>query len=221
MSVERSRNASCIGPRGQARRRALLDAAAALFVEKGFEKTTLSDILERAGGSRATLYELFGDKDGLFRAMMEESNSRILGEMAACQANSWRTPEEALTQFAISFVKALMDEEGLAVLRILVTEAERIPAVTESFWKIGPETATQRLADYLRCASEKGYLRIEEPTLAARAFIGMITSNMMLQRLVLPHRPIRMEEVEPAIHVAVRLFLDGARPGVEQEGAAA
>src|SRR3546814_8176513 len=67
-----------LGPRAEARRRALLDAAARLFVTKGFEKTTLSDLVGTAGGSRATIYELFGSKAGLFRAMMEESNQRVV-----------------------------------------------------------------------------------------------------------------------------------------------
>ena len=75
-----------VGPRGEARRRALLDAAARLFVTKGFEKTTLRDLVEAAGGSRATIYELFGDKAGLFRAMMEESNRRVLDHLAAARS---------------------------------------------------------------------------------------------------------------------------------------
>ena len=58
------------GSRGQARCRALLDAAAALFVERGFALTSLSDIVEKAGGSRNTLYGHFGGKECLFRAMV-------------------------------------------------------------------------------------------------------------------------------------------------------
>jgi len=209
MQAGDGRNAPEIGPRGQARRRALLDAAARLFVEKGFEKTTLSDIVERAGGSRSTLYQLFGDKDGLFRAMMEESNRRILDEIATAQASSARTPVQALTSFGLSFVRALLDEQGRAVLRILVAEAERVPAIAERFWEIGPETATARLADYLRCAAGHGLLRVTDPAMAARNFIGMITGRMVLQQLVLPHRPIRLEEAEPVVHAAVDLFLHG------------
>ena len=50
------------------RRRAILASARALFVEQGYEKTTLGEIVERAGGSLATVYKLFGNKDGLLEA---------------------------------------------------------------------------------------------------------------------------------------------------------
>ena len=46
------------------RKRAIIDAARALFVEQGYERTTLKDIVDRAGGSLATVYKVFGNKDG-------------------------------------------------------------------------------------------------------------------------------------------------------------
>lgn len=218
MSGESSRNAPMLGPRGQARRRALLDAAAKLFVEKGFEKTTLSDIVHLAGGSRATLYEQFGDKEGLFRAVMEENNRRISEQMAAAHANSWRGPEAALTSFGLRFVWALMDEQIFAVLRILITEAERLPGVAEAFWEIGPDTGVQRVADYLRHATASGQLRVEDPLMAAHSFIAMITTNMIMRRLMLPQAPVDMAAVETMVRASVRLFLDGVRmPSCPQE----
>ena len=52
--------------RGASRRRAILDAAAALFLERGFADTSVGDVVKRSGGSLATLYSLFGSKEGLF-----------------------------------------------------------------------------------------------------------------------------------------------------------
>ncbi len=48
--------------RGRQRRRAMLDAATQAFLEHGFEGTTLDMVIERAGGSRGTLYSSFGGK---------------------------------------------------------------------------------------------------------------------------------------------------------------
>ncbi len=53
--------------RGRQRRRAMLDAATQAFLEHGFEGTTLDMVIERAGGSRGTLYSSFGGKEGLLR----------------------------------------------------------------------------------------------------------------------------------------------------------
>lgn len=52
----------CRPNRLEERRSALLTAAQNLFLEQGYERTTLGDVVARAGGSLATLYKLFGDK---------------------------------------------------------------------------------------------------------------------------------------------------------------
>ncbi|AWK88276.1 TetR/AcrR family transcriptional regulator [Azospirillum thermophilum] len=199
-----------IGPRGMARRRAILEAAEHLFIEKGFEQTTLSDIIGRAGGSRATLYEHFGDKAGLFRAMMEENSADILAGLADARADDLASPEVELTKFALRFVQALLNDQTTAILRILVSEGSRIPDIAESFFRIGPETALTRLADYLRRLSEAGALRIDNPQVAARAFLGMVSGNILMRRLILPERSLPVDEIDCYVRQAVTLFLRGA-----------
>src|SRR3546814_14932985 len=51
------------------RQSAILDAAESLFLEQGYERTSLAEIVKRSGGSLATLYELFGKKQGLVPAI--------------------------------------------------------------------------------------------------------------------------------------------------------
>ncbi|MBY6265322.1 TetR/AcrR family transcriptional regulator [Azospirillum sp. 412522] len=198
------------GPRGMARRQAILATARRLFLDKGFEKTTLSDIIAEAGGSRATLYEHFGDKEGLFRAIMEEDNAMILSGLAPAQADEHLTPEAALTAFALHLVKALLNEETTGTVRILIAEGDRVPDIAEAFFRIGPENAIGRLADYLKRLSDKGALRIEDPAAAAQAFLGMVTGNLVIRRLILPQSAPAIPDLDRYVRQAVRLFLNGA-----------
>ena len=200
-----------MGPRGRARCRALLDAAAALFMEKGYDQTTLSDIVSRAGGSRATLYEHFGDKAGLFRAMMEEHNARFLTSLSALTISTSEPPEAALTRFGLHFLHTLMEPETAAILRTLVSEGTRIPDIAASFFRIGPDIVSSRFADDLRRLAEAGTLRIPDPEAAAHAFIGMIIGSLLLPRLVLPDAAVSDAELERHVRQAVALFLDGTR----------
>lgn len=90
--------------RGQARRRALLQGAAKLFKDKGYQATSLSDLIKEAGGSRASLYDYFGGKEGLLRAMLEEHTERILFDLSALKPDPEKTsPEEALNQLGLRF----------------------------------------------------------------------------------------------------------------------
>ncbi|RYD43145.1 MAG: TetR/AcrR family transcriptional regulator, partial [Sphingomonadales bacterium] len=52
-----------LSPR-ERRQSAILDAAESLFLEQGYERTSLAEIVKTSGGSLATLYELFGNKQG-------------------------------------------------------------------------------------------------------------------------------------------------------------
>lgn len=220
MTREHHKDSPTVGPRGRARRQALLDAAGALFIEKGFEKTTLSDIIDRAGGSRATLYEHFGDKEGLFREMMAENSARIQDGLAAAQADDGAPLDEALTTFALYFVHTLLDDETTAIVRILVSEGSRIPDIAESFFRIGPEPAVRRLADYLERAVSRGRLRIDDPLMAAHAFIGMVIGDLTLRRLILPGHPIPPDVVDRHVRQAIDLFLRGACPSAVSSAAA-
>ncbi len=198
--------------RGLARRRALLDAAARLFVEKGYGKTTLDDIVAVAGGSKATLYAQFGDKEGLFRAIMAENQARIqagLDRVVACQS---LTPEEALTQVALQFLGVLLQEETLSVIRVLIAEGGRVPQVVDEFMRTGPEVTNKRLSDYLAGLSDRGLLSVPDPATAARAFLGMVTGRLLFDRLVMPERTLDLGREEHYVRQAVRLFLDGVSP---------
>src|SRR3546814_11941406 len=64
------------------RQSAILDAAESLFLEQGYERTSLAEIVKRSGGSLATLYELFGNKQGLLRAIATRwrSEERRVGQ---------------------------------------------------------------------------------------------------------------------------------------------
>lgn len=93
------------GPRGDARRRAILDAAWTLFLEKGFERTTLADIIALSGGSRSTVYEAFGDKDGLFETVITLKCEEFVERFRNIPFNH-SDPERALADFGMNFVKA-------------------------------------------------------------------------------------------------------------------
>ena len=210
------------GTRGHARCRALLDAAAALFVEKGYAGTSLSDVLRLAGGSRTTLYTHFGDKDGLFRAMMEEHCARVLDGMApdalALDAPAGSDPEQAgdpeerLVRIALHIMHALTQPQTTAILRTLISEGARIPDLVETFFRVGPERTRERMAGCLRELAEAGRIRVADAEVAAQAFCGMVTGNLLMERLILPDRLVDMPAVEAYVRACVRLFLRGAAP---------
>lgn len=201
-----------IGARGKARRQALLDAARKLFSEKGFEKTTLTDLVNEAGGSRTSLYEYFGDKHGLLRAMLEEENDQFLAGLATLRPNPAAEPEEALNSMGLHFVQSLTDQNIMSVLRILISEGKMVSEIGETFIQEGPDIVNKMVGEYLQELSRDGKIKIDNPQEAARAFIGMLIGDLFFRQLILPQKSMSQKQMKQWVAHVVRLFLQGALP---------
>ena len=96
--------------RGEMRAERFLDAATEVFAEKGYQHAKLSEIVARAGGSLATLYRIFGDKEGLAYAILErrlENHVGILNDMNFSDL----PPEQALRDWF--FEHAVAETRGI------------------------------------------------------------------------------------------------------------
>jgi len=79
--------------RGQRRRAAMLAAARELFLSKGYRKTTLTDIIERSGGSRETIYSNFKGKIGLFGAIIDGAGDQFADFVLQSLSEGVASPE--------------------------------------------------------------------------------------------------------------------------------
>lgn len=163
------------------RRRAILDAAQALFLEKGYDATTLGDVVARSGGSLATLYELFGNKPGLLLAMVTERCGEITRVIDAATLEG--EPAEGLRIIAGSLLAQLADPAGIALLRIVVAEAPRLPELGRLFYEAGPAAGRRTMARYLAAQAARGALRIDDPEAAALLFFNMLFGDRQMRLL--------------------------------------
>lgn len=185
----------------------MLDAATDLFLEKGFERTSLSDIVSRSGGSRSTLYEQFGNKEGLLRAMIEQVTEEIW-ELIARDRSAPPFTEEELIDLGVRFLHAALAPRAIAVFRILVAEGPRLPEIVQFFYERGPNTTDQLLA---RSFAESLEVRegIGTPHQLAQVFLGSVIGILYLRRVLGLHPVPTEEEVRTQATIAVRVFLGG------------
>lgn len=198
-------------PRLEARREAFVEAASAAFLEKGYANTTLDDIISRSGGSRQTLYALFGGKQGLFEALMTERCSRIFSAWEKESDLLDRPPEQVLVEVGIRYLEAVTAPDALGVFRLVVAECLFMKELAEQFWQTGPGHSRAVLARYFVQQAERGTLLLADPEQAAHQFWGMLLGNMHMQCLLgLRPSPDRAE-IEAYVRTAVARFLDGCR----------
>lgn len=199
--------AKAAGQRAEARRRAMLEAAHQLFMTKGLQHTSLDDVIALSGGSRSTLYELFGNKDGLFEEMLREHCETMMGPVFELTLQG-RHPREVLCQFAQSFLAKIYSEESLRGIRMIMQEAQHYPE-TADFFRRAPNFVRTRLGEYMRRMTEEGHLRLEMPEQAANMFMLMVEGPWSPLRFASEDIP-DPEELNRHARMAVEIFLKGA-----------
>jgi AcrR family transcriptional regulator len=201
--------------RGEARRAALVAAATDVFLERGFGAATLDEVVRRAGGSRATLYENFGSKEGLFAAIIAAQCALVV-EPLRTLAQEKGALEDVLFAVGRRFLDILMNPRGLGLYRMVSAEAGRFPALGQQVFESGPKAAADQLAGYLRDQIKAGTLALDDADLAARHFLEMVKGDLHTRTLFAAGPAPTSAEIDMCVRGAVRIFLAGARPQGKQ-----
>jgi len=151
-----------LSERGQRRRQALLDAATHTFLQHGYERTTLDMIIAQAGGSRRSLYEYFGDKRGLFSAVIAHHAHKMVHDIRSLELDGL-TAREGLELLGHAFFNALTDTVNLELYRLLIAEGSAFAQLGQTVYEAGPHMLQEQLQLYLQCLHDRGLLSGAQP----------------------------------------------------------
>jgi len=198
--------------KGELRREALLDAARDIFLEHGFASASIDEVVQRVGGSKASVYQYFGSKEGLFGEMIARQCQQLISSAEFPAGGGDAGVEQTLLQLARRVVQLFLAPQRVAMHRAMIAEAERFPELAERFYEAGPKRGLALLAAYLRAQHEAGVLVCTQPDWAAIQFMNLVRSYPMFRALhgmsVMPEG----EVLDDFLQHAVRLFLNGCRP---------
>jgi TetR/AcrR family transcriptional repressor of mexJK operon len=201
---------STVEKRSDRKHREIMQAAATLFVAKGYDGTSMDDIATTAGVSKQTIYKHFSDKDRLFTEIVLATTHQadhVVG-LVLSTLNDTDDLVHDLRMLGRKFLEALMDEELLQVRRLVIANADRMPSLGRDWYEHGFKRLTAALASCFRILTEKELLRIEDSNLAANHFAGMllwIPSNEAM--FTGNNRPCSKSELDRLADAAVRAFL--------------
>lgn len=191
------------------RRQALLDAARDVFLEKGYANATIDAVVERAGGSKATVYSLFENKEGLFAALVAEAAEELSALVQTYRPDG--QIEDDLRDFGVHYLEILTRPERLALFRLVLGECGRVPEVGDIFYRTGPYAIFQRVAEMLRAAAARDQIKISDAEGMAHFFIDALRGHMHMQVLLNPTRRPTSKEIERHVNFVVENFLRACR----------
>ncbi|RWR25504.1 TetR/AcrR family transcriptional regulator [Sinirhodobacter populi] len=191
-----------------ARRAAILDAAAKVFLDHGYAAASIDAVIERIGGSKRNIYSIFGSKEGLFNAIVEEK-AEDLFNILSVQGDIRKEFQEKLFEFAVRLLEIFMSPQMAGVYRVVISEASRLPNLASSFYRNGPGRSAVALAGILDDAVRRGEIFVDDTKEAAEQFIGILRGNIYLEFVLGLREPLEPDEIVASARRAVRLFMNG------------
>lgn len=172
----------------QAHRGAVIDAAFAELVDHGYRSTTMLGIARRAGASKETLYSWFGNKHGLFAALIRRQAEATAGGIADALEGD-EAPPATLTDFATQLLTMLVGERSIAINRA----AMAAPELAEVLLAEGRFAAGPIVEKYLARLDDIGVLRIADPVAAFRMLYGLVVQDTQIRVLLGDRQPTHAE----------------------------
>ncbi|HHX36216.1 MAG TPA: TetR/AcrR family transcriptional regulator [Gammaproteobacteria bacterium] len=200
-------------PKNLTKRAAILDAAQVLFLQHGYEGSSMDAIAQEAGVSKLTVYNHFTDKETLFCAAIEAKCETQLTQLFVSPAE---TPpsnlRECLLGIAHSFQVLVDSPESLAMHRLIISHAQSNPALSHLFYEATALRIINKMEQLLIRIDNAKQLDIKNTKQAAEHFFILLKGTRNLQLLVGYQPETALTDIHQHVEDVVDLFIKAYKP---------
>ncbi|HEX7874214.1 MAG TPA: TetR/AcrR family transcriptional regulator [Sphingobium sp.] len=187
----------------------MLETALDMFLDRGFEQTTIESIATALGMTKRTIYARYEDKSALFKAAVQQAIDRWVMPIDTLKALDADDLESTLLTIGRMRVAHVLTPQGQRMQRIMSAESYRFPEIFAAAYDQGSKPVIEFLAALLQRHHDAGTIAVPRAFMAATVFLGMVvggpTRNIAFGARLAP------DEIEDRITFSVSLFLDGVR----------
>jgi TetR/AcrR family transcriptional regulator of autoinduction and epiphytic fitness len=179
-----------MSPRALKKRAEILDAAADVFRDEGYEAASMDRIAERAGASKRTVYNHFASKEALFHAVFEQ----FFAEVSVLNQVAWdpeRSLQAQLADFARAKSEVIADPRWRGLMLVGLGVCVRDPAFSSKTVTHSKE-GENNLVEWLRAAHKMGHMSVPDPKLAADLFWSMVSGAVFWPQLFEGPMPVKV-----------------------------
>jgi AcrR family transcriptional regulator len=189
------------------KREQILQAATRVFLEHGYEGTSMDRVAAESGSARRTLYNQFESKELLFDAMTERIWTSFPVLDITRDEESLQNPKIGLVRLGHAIADFWVPAESVAFLRMVIAEGPRFPGLTRTFVEKGKGPAMKAVVDYLEALVKRKLVTIKNPQIAGRQFLGLIDEPLLWVRVVGIDERYTKSERQYIVESAVEMFL--------------
>lgn len=193
--------------RAAARPDEILEAALAVFTDRGFDAARVEDVAQRAGISKAGVYLYFPSKTALLEALIEAHVSPLAAQVEKLAEFGAANPAMALHLVARAAVERLRDPRTFSVPRLVISISNRFPAIADYYRANVVARAKGALERLVVAAIEKGQFRPVDPAAVVRAFIGPLFFEAMWTHVLMGESAL--SDAESLVEQHLDILLNG------------
>ena len=183
---------------------AILDAATVLFLESGYDRTSLARVAESAGVSKATLFKQFPTKAELFEATVLAAGDTPDSELVDPPSGDFGA---GLVVLGLAYAELLARPRMADLIRTVIAESPRFPELRERTFDFGTLPVLAALRRYFLTENAAGTANVDDPDAAAAQFLGMIATVIFWPRLVHGNWSLSEEETLQVVEEAARTMV--------------
>jgi AcrR family transcriptional regulator len=188
----------------------LLDQALDMFLQHGFDRTSVDAITATAGMAKRTFYLRYGDKESLFRAALQRAIEDWIVPVSRLRAAETPDLEESLLAIGQILVDNILTPAGLRLLRLTNAESGRMPEIGAFNVREGTQPTIAYLTDLFR----RHLGDFPEAEDAAEAFLALVVGGPA--NAAAWGVPLEKATIDRRTRYSVRLLLHGLLPETER-----
>ena len=192
-----------VGQIDAAKSEAILDAASDVLGERGLS-APMEEIARRAKVSKQTVYNHYGSKAELVRALVERRVATITAPLREHGAED--RPEETLRAYARTLL-TVVTNKNYGLMRVTIQSAGEMPDLAREVFEAGPKHSRAQLAAFLEMETRAGRMKVDNPQQAAEFFGGMVLGHRQTKALLGLAPDLTEAELEANAAEAARIFM--------------
>lgn len=189
----------------EAKRQEILKIAGRMFLTQGYAPVTMAAVAAEVGGSKGTLYGYFPNKEDLFAAFIREAGEDVFLPLQA-EFDASGSVATSLKIFGINYLKLLLKQDIIAIIRLVISESLRSPELADIFFDIGPRRVLDRFEHLFAELKSSGRLNLSNPARAALEFKVLCEAGLYEPFLLGGRQQPDLLEVEANVDAAVTLI---------------
>ena len=197
----------------EGKRQAIIDEAADLFRETGFERASMSELCLRVGGSKATLYNYFSSKEEVFAEVLMQATEDQFQATHEALDPTLQDITQALESFGRGLLTLLYSPQVQAARRLVVSEIVRSD-LGRTCYERGHARSPAEVAEFLQQAMDQGKLRQADPRIASLHLKGLLEAEWIDRFMFQMLDAVDPEQIAASVKRAVAVFMAAYGPPV-------